>query len=372
MTEGFQQQMHDTILEVDLMAMRHNLDFFRNKLAPGVKMMAMVKAFGYGSGGIEVAKMLENNNVDYLGVAFVNEGVELRNEGIRTPIMVMNPGAESYEAMLRHNLEPEIFSIQTLKHFIQFSSDRLEIKVHLKVETGMHRLGFHDGDISEVLMLLSKAPNVKVASVFSHLAASDDRQHDAFTKEQIVLFEACCDRIQEGIGYDFIKHIVNSAGISRFPEAQFDMVRLGIGLYGIGCNEAETVQLQPASTLSTRISQVKTVPAGTSIGYGRAFRNDTEMRIAVLPIGYADGLSRILGNGKGKVFINGKRAPYVGNICMDMCMVDVSHLECQEGDCVQIFGADISISELAKDMGTIPYEVLTSISRRVKRVYVQE
>jgi len=373
-TARLQQQAHETVLEIDLSALQHNFNFYRSKLEPKVRIMVMVKAFGYGSGGVEIAKLLEYNNVDYLGVAYVDEGVQLRNDGIRTPIMVMNPEMASYETLLRFDLEPEIYSTRTLEHFIHASEaiGKGPFKLHLKIDTGMHRLGLKEEDIPEALALLRSAPHVSVASVFSHLAASEDPQHDAFTQEQIDLFSKCCDQIKNGVDVPFIQHIVNSSGISRFPQAHFNMVRLGIGLYGIGSNDEETAQLQPTSSLSTKISQIKVVSPGTSIGYGRAFQSDTEKRIAILPIGYADGLSRILGNGGGKVLINGERAPFVGNICMDMCMVDVNEIECNEGDQALIFGNGLSISELAKDLGTIPYEVLTSISRRVKRVYVQE
>lgn len=373
-TERLQQQAHETVLEIDLNGMQHNLNFFRRKLTPEVKLMVMVKAFGYGSGGVEIAKLLEYNNVNYLGVAYVDEGVQLRNDGINTPIMVMNPEVASYDAMLRNRLEPEIYSTRTLEQFIRASQTfgSGPYPLHLKVDTGMHRLGLEMGDLPEVQRLLAKAGHVRVASVFSHLAASEDPDQDAFTKEQISRFEAFCQHISKHAKHPFVRHIVNSAGISRFPQAHFEMVRLGIGLYGIGYNPEEGKQLLPTSTLSTRISQVRTVAAGESIGYGRAFKNQHEMRIAVLPIGYADGLSRTLGNGKGKVWVNGSRAPFVGNICMDMCMVDVSHVDCQEGDRVQIYGPALPIRELANDLGTIPYEVLTSISRRVKRVYVRE
>ncbi len=372
-TARLQQQAHETVLEIDLNAMQHNFNHYRT-LAPGVRMMVMVKAFGYGSGGVEIAKLLEYNNADYLGVAYIDEGVQLRNDGIRTPIMVMNPEMAGYETMLRFDLEPEIYSTRTLEHFILASASVGEgpFKIHLKIDSGMHRLGLKSEDIDEVLALLKKAPHVEVASVFSHLAASEDPAQDEFTNEQIADFEASCELIQNGLGKSFLKHILNSAGISRFSKAHFDMVRLGIGLYGIGADEAETAKLQQTGALSTRISQIKTVPPGTSIGYGRAYRNEKEMTIAILPIGYADGLSRSLGNGKGKVLIQNKPAFFVGNICMDMCMVDINDIDCQEGDAVLIFGKGLPITELAKDLGTIPYEVLTSISRRVKRVYFQE
>ena len=373
-TTRLQQQAHETILEIDLSALQHNFNFYRSKLEPNVRIMVMVKAFGYGSGGVEIAKLLEYNNVDYLGVAYVDEGVQLRNDGIRTPIMVMNPEMASYDTLFRFDLEPEIYSTRTLEHFIHASETigKGPFKLHLKIDTGMHRLGLKEEDIPEALALLKTAEHVKVASVFSHLAASEDPQHDDFTQEQIDLFSKYCDLIEKGVEKPLIRHIVNSSGISRFPKAHFDMVRLGIGLYGIGSNVEETSQLQATSSLSTKISQIKVVAPGTSVGYGRSFRSDTEKRIAILPIGYADGLSRILGNGGGKVLINGKRAPFVGNICMDMCMADVSEIECNEGDQAMIFGNGLSISELAEDLGTIPYEVLTSISRRVKRIYVQE
>ncbi|TND08590.1 MAG: alanine racemase [Bacteroidetes bacterium] len=372
-----QQKAHETVLEVNLNALVHNLNYFRSKLRPGTKLMAMVKAFSYGSGSFEIANMLQFHRIDYLAVAYADEGIELRKAGIRVPIMVMNPEEQGYEAMIGHRLEPEIFSFRVLDLFTaalgQYHPAGEEpFPVHIKIDTGMRRLGFEERDMENLAARLRGHTNLRVQSVFSHLAASDETAHDTFTREQFEKFTRMSDFLRKNTGYDFLRHVLNSAGISRFPEAQFDMVRLGIGLYGVGVNDAEQKQLQQVSTLKTTISQIKEVPEGESIGYSRKGRAARPTRIATVPIGYADGLSRRLSNGKGKMWIHGKAAPVIGNVCMDMCMLDITDIACAEGDDVFVFNEEHPITELAKDMDTIAYEVLTNVGARVKRVYYQE
>ncbi len=384
-SQVLQQKAHETVLEINLNALVHNLNYYRSKLAPGTKMMAMVKAFSYGSGGFEIANILQHHHVDYLAVAYADEGIELRNAGITLPVMVMNPEEPSYDTMIRHDLEPEIFSFRVLKLF-EDAVKRTGRKdapypIHIKLDTGMHRLGFEEKDVNELAVRIGNSRLLEVRSVFSHLAGSDEPEHDEFTLNQIKKFGEMSGVICSRFSYPVFRHILNSAGIIRFPGAQFEMVRLGIGLYGIGANENEQAQMKNVSTLKTTISQVKNISAGDSIGYSRKFTAKKDMRIATVPIGYADGLSRRLGNGKGKMFIKEKQAPIVGSVCMDMCMLDISDIQCSEGDEVVVFGSSSealakeggqTIAQLAKDMDTIPYEVFTGISRRVKRVYFHE
>ncbi len=374
-----QQKAHETVLEIDLNALVHNLNFVKSRLNPGTKLMAMVKAFSYGSGSFEIANVLQFHRVDYLAVAYADEGVELRKVGITVPIMVMNPEEQSYDEMIRHNLEPEIFSFRVLqlfdeaaKRFKQRHPAQAPVAVHIKLDTGMRRLGFEESDVNELIVRLQNSKELVVRSIFSHLAASDEEQHDDFTRRQVRSFTTMSDEIKKHFTYPIHRHILNSAGIFRFPDAQFDMVRLGIGLYGIAAGEEEQKNLKSVSTLKTTISQLKNVSKGESIGYSRKGIAEDTMRIATVPIGYADGLSRKLSNGNGKMFVNGKAAKIVGNVCMDMCMLDVTGINCAEGDEVIVFGPHHPITELAKDMGTISYEVLTNVSRRVKRVYYQE
>ncbi len=374
-----QQKAHETVLEIDLNALVHNLNFIKSRLNPGTKLMAMVKAFSYGSGSFEIANVLQFHRVDYLAVAYADEGIELRKAGIVTPIMVMNPEEQSYDAMIRYNLEPELFSFRVLQLFDEAvkryrirHAEQPPVAVHVKFDTGMRRLGFAEEDLNELIVRLSNSRDLVIRSVFSHLAASDEAEHDEFTRRQVKLFTAMSDELRLHFTYPIHRHILNSAGILRFPDAQFDMVRLGIGLYGIAATEDEQKNLKNVSTLKTTISQIKNVPKGETIGYSRKGIANDNMKIATVPIGYADGLSRKLSNGAGKMFINGKPVFIVGNVCMDMCMLDISGINCAEGDEVIVFGADHPITELANDMGTIAYEVLTNVSRRVKRIYFQE
>jgi Alr-MurF fusion protein len=374
--QSLQQKTHETVLEVNLDALLHNLNFYRSKLQPDVKMMAMVKAFSYGSGSFEIANVLQFHRADYLAVAYADEGVELRKAGIRLPIMVMNPEEQGYEDIFKYRLEPEIYNHRTLQ-LLQQAMRRLDhepakpLKIHIKLDTGMHRLGFDEQDFTELFAGL-KQSGFEVASVFSHLAASDDPGHDAFTFEQIEVFDRMCNTLKDGLGYGFLKHILNTAGITRFPQAQYDMVRLGIGLYGISNLEEEQAFLEHVSTLKSIISQIKSIKAGSTIGYNREFKAVNDMKIAIVPVGYADGLSRSLSNGKFSLLVNGKPAPIAGNISMDMCMIDITGMPARESDEVIIFSPAHPITAMAKAMQTIPYEVLTGISRRVKRVYFQE
>lgn len=370
--ERWQQKVHGTVLEIDLEAIRHNLNHFRSITGKEVRIMAMVKAFGYGSGALELARLFVHEQVHYLGVAYADEGIELRQQGIQLPILVMNPEPMPFEVLRRFTLEAEIYDMRTLDEAMTFARLHPDVPpVHLKLDTGMNRLGFTESSFKEALTLLREGRGPRIASVLSHLVGSEDPRHDAFTREQIERFRAMADALDTVLGYRPMRHIANSAAISRFPDAHMDMVRLGIGLHGIGHNASETAQLRAAATLRSPIAQLRTIKDGSTVGYGRSWRADGERLIATLPIGYADGLSRRLGNGSGRVWIKERPAPIVGNVCMDMMMVDVTGIRCEVGDMAYVFDPQHPISDLARDMGTIPYEVLTSISQRVKRIYVQ-
>jgi Alr-MurF fusion protein len=368
-----QQKAHETVLEINLNAFVHNLNYYRSIIDKKTKLMAMVKAFSYGSGSFEIANILQFQRIDYLAVAYADEGVELRKAGITTPIMVMNPEEQSFEAMLNYELEPEIYSFRMLGIFNEVVKRGGKVTpIHIKLDTGMHRLGFEEKDIPELIVRIKNNKFLLIKSVFSHLAASDEKEHDAFTKKQIDSFTEMSEQFKKHFEYPILRHILNSSGIARFGSAQFEMVRLGIGMYGISANEYEQMNLQNVSTLKTIVSQIKLVSPPDTVGYSRKGILTKPSRIATVPIGYADGYNRKLGNGIGKMFINGQVAPTVGSICMDMCMLDVTDLNVSEGDEVIVFGDNYSIAQIAKDMGTIPYEVLTNVSRRVKRVYYQE
>ncbi len=375
-----EQKAHRTVLEINLNALTHNLNVFSQYLKPSTKVMAMVKAAAYGTGSFEVARLLEFKQVDYLAVAYTDEGVELRQAGIRLPILVLNPEEAGLETLIRHQLEPEVFSfanLNTLAQVLRYSKKNegqlaTAYPIHINLNTGMNRLGFEAKDIEALGELLHENKWLRVASIFSHLAASEDARHDDFTRQQIAAFEKLAEKLSTYLGYKPISHILNSAGIVRFAEHQMDMVRLGIGLYGIGGQEIQD-KLEVVSTLKATISQIKIIQKGETIGYSRAGKADADTRLATISIGYADGYLRQLSKGKGSVVIRGKHAHTVGNVCMDMCMVDVTHIpEAQEGDEVIIFGKEKPIAELATELKTIPYEVLTNISGRVKRIYFEE
>jgi alanine racemase len=372
-TDWLQERTHDTVLEINLNAIAHNLHYYRSKIKPSTKLMVMIKASGYGSGSYEIASLLEFNKVDYLTVAYTDEGVALRKAGISVPIMIMNPERSSLPTLIRYKLEPEIYSFRTLENFLkELPEGTKSYPVHLKVDTGMHRLGFLTEEVEQLIQALKQTDKIRVASVFTHLATADDPAMDDYTKEQLNKFSAACEALEQGLQKSFLRHALNTAGIMRFGESQMDMVRLGIGLYGISPLAEESSVLQPVSTLRTVISQIKNIPAGESVGYSRKFIAPKDMRTATIPLGYADGLRRALGNGKGYVLIRGQQARIVGNVCMDMIMVDVTDIACAEGDRVEIFGPNLPIQKLAQWSDTIPYEVIASISERVKRIYLQE
>jgi len=368
-----QEKAHQTVLEIDLDAMVHNLNYYRSKLSPATKVMAMVKAFSYGTGSIEIAKVLQYRKIDFLAVAIADEGIELRNNGIEVPIVVMNPEEHSFDAMIENRLEPNIYRFKLLEQFDEALKRNAvnNFPVHLKVDTGMKRLGFdHPEEVKKVTAYIRSRETMYIRSLFSHLAVSDDPANDPFTNLQFNRFREYCDSVAESFNYKILRHILNSSGIERFPEMELDMVRLGIGLYGASPNIQH--ELQNVATLKTTISQVRTVEPGETIGYGRKGFAEQPMTIAILPIGYADGLNRRLSNGVGKVLIGGVKVPIVGTICMDMCMVDITGVHAIEGDRAIIFGEDLPVNEVASKLGTISYEILTSIGQRVKRVYFKE
>lgn len=366
-----QQKIHSTVLEVDLDAITHNLNFFRSKLAHGVQLMAVVKAFAYGnSSSFEIAQLLQYHRIDCLAVAYADEGALLRTHGITLPILVMNPTPESFDKLLSYDLMPEIYSLKMLQALRAFLMHRNKaIPIHLKLETGMHRLGFEEGELDRLVQLLRITPALRVVGVMSHLAAAADPQHDVFTRQQIALFTSMAAYIEQSLGMRVCKHLLSSAGIIRFPAYQLDMVRLGIGLYGVGVNKVVQQHLKVASTFKTVISQLKSIPQGATVGYGRKGVAKQPMQIAVLAVGYADGFDRVLGNGRGCVWVNGHLAPTIGDICMDMSMIDVTGIPTTEGDEVILFGHQLPIAQVADAMHTIPYEVLTGVRERVKRVY---
>lgn len=363
---------HETTLEVNLNALVENLNYFRAKLKPETKVMCMVKAYAYGSGSVEVARTLQHNRCDYLAVAVADEGAELRREGIRIPIVVMNPEKGSFDVIFNNNLEPEIYSFRLLENFITAASKLgiTDYPVHIKIDSGMHRLGFEWQDMEKLTQRLKSQHSVKVRSVFSHLAGADDSKLDYFTQQQVETYTKCADKISEESDHKIMRHILNSAGTERFPQYQFDMIRLGIGHYGI--SSIPDVQLKQVCALKTVILQIKTVKSGETVGYMRNGKVDKDKKIGILPVGYADGFDRKLGNGVGEVLVNGKRAKVIGNVSMDLIAVDLTGIQAEEGDIVEVFGENLTISEVAGWLKTIPYEILTSISRRVKRVYYQE
>lgn len=369
-----QLMAHPSVLEIDMSRVVANLNFYRSKLTEGTKIMAMVKAFGYGTGGNELASLLEFNRVDYLGVAYVHEGVALRDAGVRTGIFVLNPDISALSVLVAKRLEPEVYSLRLLRALLnELNTEKQQAyPIHLKIDTGMHRLGFYPEQLDEVIALLRSNPSVKVAGVLSHLASADRPEHDDFTRQQIQRFNEACTRLENGLGYSFTRHLCNTAGLLRFPEAHFDMVRLGIGLYGVPSCAEDANTVQPAGTLKTRISQLRTVAAGESVGYGLRGAADHDRTIATVPVGYADGYPRSLSNGKGKAVLHNREVAVVGSVCMDMTMFDVTGVECAEGDELQLFGDRPTLHEVAEAAGTIPYELLAGISPRVFRVYRYE
>jgi len=366
-----QRKVHSTIMEIDLDSLVHNLNYFKSRLRISTKIMVMVKAFAYGSGSTEIANILQYHKIDYLGVAYADEGVDLRKNNIKVPIMVMNPSEESFEAIVNHSLEPEIYSFRIFRALLLYLQGK-PCTIHLKFDTGMHRLGFEEDHIDELIALLKSNSNINVASIFSHLAGADESGHDIFSRDQSTNFLRWADQIAAALGYKPLYHILNSPGILRLPEFQFDMVRLGIGLYGVDPTSEGFGQLRPVATLKTIVSQIKHIKSGESIGYGRKGIAQKDTTIGTIAIGYADGFSRAFSRGVGEVMIHGKRARVIGNVCMDMTMVDLTEIEAIEGDEVILFGKEFPIQEIAEKIGTIPYEILTSTSERVKRVFVAD
>ena len=380
-TQRILHQTHETILEVNLSALVDNVRYFRSLLSATTKLTCMVKAFAYGAGSVEVSRALQDcGMVDYLAVAVADEGVELRKAGITLPIIIMDPEVAALDLIIENNLQPNIYSFQVLDDIIHAAEAKgLEaLPVHIKIDSGMHRLGFYREDMPKLIARLRDQKVVRVASVFSHLAGSDEAQFDAFTHEQAQYFKDCASRLIASLPYRPLLHICNTAGIERFPEYHFDMCRLGIGLYGFSfilptCHTASLPhRLKNVCTLKTTILSIKTIPAGETIGYGRHTRLTEPRQVAVIPIGYADGFDRRFSNYGGEVLVRGKRCPVVGNVCMDQAMIDVTGTDAQPGDYAIVFGDQLPIQELADKLETIPYEVLTSISRRVQRIYFYE
>lgn len=371
---ALEEKTHETVLEINLNSISHNLSFFKSKLKPTTKMMVMVKAFGYGSGGFEIAKLLEHHKVDYLGVAFADEGISLKNSGISLPIMVLNPETTSFSSIIQYKLEPEIYSLKGLNAFLQLAEKRKlkHFPIHIKLDTGMHRLGFEAGNLDELIAVLKDNKFVNVKSILSHMATSDDLVNQEFAHRQLDLFEKLSSKLMTELQINPIRHILNTSGISNFSESQYDMVRLGIGLYGVSNDPEEQKYLENVGTLKSIISQIRSIQKGESVGYGRRFIAKRPTKIATIPIGYADGISRHWGNGLGFVTINNQKATIIGSVCMDMLMVDITEISCKEGDSVIIFGESPTVSFIAEQLQTIPYEILTGISQRVKRVFYRE
>lgn len=368
-TRELQLQVHQTILEINVNAIIDNLNYYRSIVSPKTKILVMVKALSYGSGSYEIAGLLQHQQVDYLAVAFSDEGIKLRNSDVRLPIMVMNSATSDYQQLIENDLEPVIFNIKGMEKFREVCSfnGKENYPIHIKLDTGMHRLGFNVGETAELCEKLVSR-ETKVMSIFSHFAGSDEAEYDDFSKEQAALFIKMSEDIEQHLKYPVLRHILNSAGTERFPEFQFEMVRIGIGLYGEGISR----NLKQVSTFKTAISQIREIKKGETVGYSRSGKLEQDSSIAVIPVGYADGIDRRLGNGNISFFVNGKLAPTVGNICMDMTMIDVTMLGATVGDVVELFGKECPVSEMARKLDTISYEVLTSIPERVKRVYIRE
>ncbi|MGG8496808.1 alanine racemase [Tenacibaculum sp. TC6] len=360
---------HVTILEIDAKAVLHNLAYFKQKLNPTTKILAVVKAFGYGSESVEIAKIVQNE-VDYFAVAYSNEGIVLREAGIKTPILVLHPQIQNLETIVEYHLEPNLYNFKIFDAFLKLADEKplMNYPVHLKFNTGLNRLGFWHSDVPTIITELKKSNNVKVQSIFSHLAASEDVNEQEFTVGQINNFAYIVKQMYSHLGYEPMLHILNTSGIVNYSKAQFDMVRLGIGLYGFGNDPDETAQLKNTHNLKSIISQIHLIQPGETVGYNRAFVASQPTRSATIPIGHADGLSRRLGNKNGFVIINNQVAPIIGNVCMDMIMVDVTKIDCNEGDEVVIFNHQQHVEYIAHKCETIPYEILTGLSQRIKRL----
>ncbi|MCA0131211.1 alanine racemase [Winogradskyella alexanderae] len=363
----------ETVLELNLNSLSHNFEYLKSKLKPSTKFLGVVKAFAYGSDAVVVAKHLEKLGVDYFAVAYVNEGIVLRENGVTTPILVLHPQPINFKALIEHCLEPSLYNAKVLNEFIETATKQgqKDYPVHIKFNTGLNRLGFSENDIPFIINKLKSTKCVKAKSVFSHLVASEDLDEKEFTENQIKKFISIAERFADLIGYKPWLHLCNTSGLLNYPNAHFDMVRCGIGLYGFGNSFKEDKNLIPIASLKSVISQIHNIEKGESVGYNRSYRASKSERIATIPIGHADGISRIYGQGKGFVSINGKSAPIAGNVCMDMLMVNITNIECKEGDEVIVFGQENSASNLAESAGTISYEILTAISSRVRRTFTK-
>ncbi|MDG2369405.1 MAG: bifunctional UDP-N-acetylmuramoyl-tripeptide:D-alanyl-D-alanine ligase/alanine racemase [Flavobacteriales bacterium] len=366
----FEEKSHETILSINLKNLCENFNHYKKIISNSTKILCMIKAAGYGAGIVETAKKLSSLAVDYLGVAYTDEGVSLRDNGIQTPILVMNSEQNSFESIIKHNLTPSIYSLKQLDRFICTLIDLNinDFPIHLKFDTGMNRLGFKIEDLEELISVILSQPEVRVEGVFSHLASSDNSNDDDFSNSQFIAFEKITKKLEGAFGYSLIKHMLNTAGIERFKNKQYDMVRLGLGIYGLSKNKSTL----PVLSLKTKISQIKKINKGDSIGYGTMHKVYKPTKIGIIPIGYADGFSRAYSNARGSVYVNGKTVPIIGSVCMDMAMIDITNVATKEGDLVEIFGDNRLITQMAEDINTIPYEILTSISERVVRVYLDE
>ncbi|MGB5820233.1 MAG: alanine racemase [Saonia sp.] len=361
----------ETVLEIDLNALEHNYRYLKSRLASTTKFLVVVKAFAYGNDMVRVAQKMERLGVDYFAVAYVKEGLVLRDAGITTPILVLHPQAINFDVLIAHCLEPSLYSPRILRQFIATAKahGQTDYPVHIKFNTGLNRLGFGENDVADVTEIVNDSKEIKVLSIFSHLAASEDHKEKEFTDKQIHTFKKIAIAVDEKLGYSPWRHVLNTSGVINYPEAQFDMVRSGIGIYGFGNDAVIDAKLRPVATLKTIISQIHRVAPHESVGYNRAFTSNMHKVTATLPIGHADGIGRQYGNGKAFVNINGEKAPIIGNVCMDMIMIDVTGMDCKEGDEVIVFGENPSAEEFAAQAYTISYELLTGISQRVKRVF---
>lgn len=364
----------ETVLEIDLRALAHNYRFLRSKLNPGTKFLAVVKAFAYGSDMVTVAQQLERLKVDYFAVAYVQEGVLLRKAGIKTPILVLHPQPLNFEKLIAHCLEPSLYSPRILSKFMEVAAKtgQKNYPVHIKFNTGLNRLGFWENDIDYIQKVLETKNELRIVSIFSHLAASEDHNEKEFTCKQIETFQKIAKEFDKKISHSPFKHLLNTSGLLNYPQAQFDMVRCGIGLYGFGNDVKIDRKLRPIATLKTVISQIHKIEPGETVGYNRAFTSEGYRVTATLPLGHADGIGRQFGNGKAYVMVNGQKAPIIGNVCMDMVMIDITKVDCKEGDEVIIFGASPNAEQFAQTANTISYELLTAISQRVRRLILED
>jgi len=362
---------NETVLEIDLKALNHNFRYLKSRIDPKTKILAVVKAFAYGSDAVEIAKYLQELKVDYLAVAYAHEGVVLRDAGISAPILVLHPQPINFKLLIERCLEPSIYSSRLLKSFIKVAEgeDQGSYPVHIKINTGLNRLGFWENDVDQIINQLTHTSSITVKSIFSHLAASEDLDEKEFTLSQIDSFKKTSSNLIKKLGYKPMRHMTNTSGIFNYPEAHFDMVRTGIGLYGYGNSSKENENLRPIATLKSVISQIHIIEKGETVGYNRAHTSSGFEKTATIPIGHADGISRLYGNEMGFVYVSGTKAPIIGNVCMDMLMINITGINCSEGDEVIIFSEKYRADTLAENVGTISYELLSSVSQRIKRVF---